>query len=654
MENEPSAQSQGYKTMRERQKKSPTFLWVNKDEASLSLSSSDRRETQRIFSFVQRQRSDAKSEVLKGSRVSRHDPTLIRRPRPLHIRPSRHPTNTSTANRSPSQPEVDDGVKTPVQESSREHPQTSKRVNDFIRRHRYRIEVVSKHNWLPGSGVDPFSATPFPITRHVEALIKYYWIFAMTGAHNDKTEILPPRLQPVNRYTTVRDNALQGAMQSRIRFVSIMVIMAARMVHISRIPTIGSPPPEYYLQMTLHEVRGRMMECQDQGISDDASLLRAVQCLALAEYICQRYDAANVHLQAAKKLLPMKPSGHPSDAFTREGIVNIDNLVCIETGRLPIFPVLYDPGPLDEARMTAIREDVMNHSRYRVGANIPFPFGSDIPDATRPSSAFVSHEVDILVDAPMILDWDLGSGFERALAAGAIPPLMTPIVRDLLDVLTVAKYVWRTPDARKEDADWMCKRARAFVHHLLLLPANPDFVENTIKSRKAEALRIAVLLMLIRCTNRVSFRSATPNMRLLQCALYGIDMNWSNDVFRLDQTNLPKDSKDSSPSPSVSPASCSSRTSSPLLGPFGPALRSVQTRQYDENELLLWILLTGHFTAQGEPEEAWFLERASYVAQHHLRIDTYDGLHEFMGRYFYSKTQQKHSLDVVALHLSLL
>lgn len=86
MENEPSAQSQGYKTMRERQKKSPTFLWVNKDEASLSLSSSDRRETQRIFSFVQRQRSDAKSEVLKGSRVSRHDPTLIRRPRPLHIR----------------------------------------------------------------------------------------------------------------------------------------------------------------------------------------------------------------------------------------------------------------------------------------------------------------------------------------------------------------------------------------------------------------------------------------------------------------------------------------------------------------------------------------------------------------------------------------
>lgn len=72
--------------MREGQQKSKTFLWVNKDEESLSLSSSGRRETQRIFSFVQRQRSDAKIAELKDKRVSRYDPALRRRPRPLCIR----------------------------------------------------------------------------------------------------------------------------------------------------------------------------------------------------------------------------------------------------------------------------------------------------------------------------------------------------------------------------------------------------------------------------------------------------------------------------------------------------------------------------------------------------------------------------------------
>ncbi|KIW20972.1 hypothetical protein PV08_01551 [Exophiala spinifera] len=644
--------------MQEPPRKSKTFLWVNKDEASVSLSSSDRREKHRIFSFVQRQRSEGKIAGITDSRISRYDPALIRHPRPLRVRPSGHPSPSSIEDESSLQPVTDEGVKTRVQDTSPGRPRTSKEVDDFIRRHRFTIEQVSKHNWLPGSGVDPFAVTPFPITRHVEALIKYYWAFALTGAHNDKTEILPPHLQPVNQYTVIRDNAVQGAMHSRIRFAGIMVIMAARMVHISRIPTIGFPPPEYYLQLALHEVRGRMLECQDQGISADTTVLLAVHHLALAEWICQRYDVATTHLHAAKKLLPSKPSSHPSVAFAEEGIVNTDNLLCIETGRPPIFPVLYDPGPLEKARMTAIREEIMTRSQSRgVGTTMSMsaPSNGSFPDAMLPTSAFVSHQVDILLDASVILDWDLGSGFERALAADVIHPVLAPIIQDLLDVLTVAKYVWRTADASREDAHWMCKRARAFVHHILLLPTHPDLADFTVKSRKAEALRLAVLLVLIRCTNRVSFRATKPNMRRLQSALYGIDTDWTTENhFGLSSQPTPpsKGSSDSSPSPSVSPASCS--TLSPLVGPFGPALRNLQTKQYDENELLLWILLTGHFNAQGEPEESWFLERATHVAQQRLGIDSYDGLHEFMGKYFYSKTQQLYSLRVVALHLSLL
>lgn len=42
------------------------FLWVNKDEASLSLSKSDRSESKRIFQFVQHQRPDISSKTKDG------------------------------------------------------------------------------------------------------------------------------------------------------------------------------------------------------------------------------------------------------------------------------------------------------------------------------------------------------------------------------------------------------------------------------------------------------------------------------------------------------------------------------------------------------------------------------------------------------------
>lgn len=151
-----------------------------------------------------------------------------------------------------------------------------------------------------------------------------------------------------------------------------------------------------------------MLKCQDQGMPIDSGLLRSIQCLALAEWICQRYDAATIHVQAAKRLFPLANFGHPSDAFAREGIVNIDNLICIETGRLPEFPVMYDPGPLKRSRMALIREEV--------GASAAGQVGHSTHSYSSVQGATVPHQVDILVDASTTLACTLGSGFERGLA----------------------------------------------------------------------------------------------------------------------------------------------------------------------------------------------------------------------------------------------
>lgn len=466
-----------------------------------------------------------------------------------------------------------------------------------------------------------------PITKNVEVLIKYYCVMVSTGSHVDKAEVLPPHLQPTKRYADVRDRSLRAIMQSKVEFNSLMVIMAARMVHLSRIPLTEFARPEYYMHLSLAAVRERMLDFQSRGVPGDNVLVHGIHSLALADWICQRFEAASTHIRAVKVLLPLLDLEDSLDLHVSHGIFNVDKMVAIETGWLPELPLMFDPGPLDQARMLLIRKE-LNVCTLEHLEPVIYPH-SPVPDASTASNAIMCHQIDVLADASTILDFSLGSGFERALATdGVIDWALAPILSDLLDVLTVAKYVWRTPKATREDADWMCKRARAICHRLLDLPAQLSLAETSPDAAKTEALRVALLLVVLRCTNRMSFRSAQPNMRRLQRSLchHGIDTTWR-------------------PS-SLGDSSCSTIAQQ-------PPSPSANTERYDPNELLLWVLLTGHFNAQGESaEELWFLLRAAYVAERLLGLCDLEGLERVMGRYLYSKTQQRTSLMIVALHLS--
>lgn len=474
------------------------------------------------------------------------------------------------------------------------------------------------------------------MTKNIEVLLKYYFTMATTGAHVDKTEVLPSHLQPVHRYITVREGAMRNCIQDKVEFTALMVIMAARMVHLSRIPLTGFARPEYYMQQALSAVQAKMVDCQRRGLPGDRTVVRGIHCLALAEWISGQFETASTHIRAAKLLLPLLDLEDPIDAFVAHGIVNVDKLIAIETGRVPDLPLMFDPGPLDECRMADIRGELCAFADGSLDPVIQSSPRSPVPDACKLTSAIMSHQVDILADASENLDLGLGTGFECALTAATdtIHSALASVLEDLLDVLTVAKYVWRTPNATRDDADWMCRRARAICHRLLALPATlAEEESSSVRARKTEVLRIALLLVVLRCTNRVSFRSAQPNMRRLQRALYGIDTNWAST------TTIARP---------LDPA-CETTTTTVAHHP-DPLSRS---RPYDENELLLWVLLTGHFSAQGEPdEELWFLMRAAFVAEQRLGIRDYEGLRDLMARYLYSKTQQEQSLMVVAMHLA--
>ncbi|ETI21648.1 hypothetical protein G647_07995 [Cladophialophora carrionii CBS 160.54] len=483
-----------------------------------------------------------------------------------------------------------------------------------------------------------------PMTKNIQVLINYYCVMVLTGTHVDKTEVLPPHLQPARRYANLRDIALGAIMQDKVEFTSLMVIMSSRMVHLSRIALTGLARPEYYMHLALAAVRERMLDFQARGVPGDNILVHGMHSLALSDWICQRFEAASTHVRAVKVLLPLLNLNDPLDMHIAQGIFNIDQMIAIETGWLPEFPLTTDPGPLDEARMSLIREDL---EAFKSGRREPVIYPhSPVPNASRLSNAMMSHQVDFLADASTSMDFSLGSGFERALEADVIHPELASILFDLLDVLSVAKLVWRTPTATRDDADWMCKRARAICHRLLAVPILLPFPETSAHAAKTEALRLALLLMVLRCTNRMSFRAAQPNMRRLQRALslHGIGTNWSASARAPASTSAPSAEHPERPRSSGPDTDTDTDTYTDTNKGADP---------YDGNALLLWILMTGHFSAQGEPEEElWFLMRAAYVAERHLGISDLDGLRSVMGEYLYSRTQQERSLIVVSLHLS--
>ena len=555
-------------------------------------------------------RSSSASQALKPSKISRSRDK------------SQQPPEKNGSKRSPSPP----------------------LIPEWITIFRRSWTTIPSTNYTPGSGVDPFSATPLPISGNAEALIKYHMVIGSTGAHVDKVEVLPPHLQPVNQYNRVVDTMMRDCMQNTLKLTSLLMIMSARMVHLSRIPLVGSAQPEHYMQMTLTSVRQRMLECQQKGLRADPSLVQNIHALALAAWICRHFEEASTHIRAAKSLLSLLDMNNNYHAYTVQGLVNIDKMIAIETGWLPEFPLMFDPGPLAPSRLALITEEIANVVKGRVQPSI-FP-RSPVPRAVNLSNALMSHQVDILADASTILDFKLGRGFELVLAADFICPALASILRDTLDCVTVAKYVWRASSATREDAEWLCRRMRAICHRLLLLPAEAPFAESSILASKDEALRLALLLIVLRCTNRMAFRSAQPNMRRLQRALCGIDTNWRplSSVSR---------------SPSQTPGfegkaqnHLLSATSFQYVPNPSGTTSSSSSGGYDENALLLWTLMTGHFNAQGEPESAWFLLRAAFVARQHLGILDYKGLEEFMTDFLFSKTQQRHSLEAVALYLS--
>lgn len=132
-----------------------------------------------------------------------------------------------------------------------------------------------------------------------------------------------------------------------------------------------------------------------------------------------------------------------------------------------------------------------------------------------------------------------------------------------------------------------------------------------------EALRIALLLVMIRCTSRVAPRAAQLNVRFLMESLDNQNLDWTNGQ------DSASDSTSLFPEDATTPQH---------------ELASLDTQQY---RLLLFILLTAHFNAllATDSSQSWFLDRAVYIASSKLGFSRHGELDEMMRQYLYNPIQ---------------
>ena len=330
---------------------SPDFLWVHKDETSASLSSSGRTETRGIFRFVQQRRRAAQHDVGASHGAKR-------KTKSRHSEEARGQSKLLPAAAVSSEESEQDAVPQRTRASSRCHTRETaspKLASGIL--------TIKPLNLRSSSCVDPFDSTITPITKPIEAIIKYYWKMVLTGGPNTKEEVLPARVRTVQDYDAVREQGTREALSDKLALAGMLASMSTRIVYMSKFSLPGDVRPESYIQAAISILRERLLDCQARQARAEPALYFGIWRLALAECISGYFDMVKVHLQAMKKLLGHLENDNPMKRYVNVGVGTIDMFMAVETNSRAF--VLASDRRLDVAHdeFDAVRESVTAAAR---------------------------------------------------------------------------------------------------------------------------------------------------------------------------------------------------------------------------------------------------------------------------------------------------
>lgn len=469
---------------------------------------------------------------------------------------------------------------------------------------------VYRANFTSYDCVDPFGSTPVHITPEIHVVLQYTLRIYSYAGNNYKLAFLPSHVRDTVSQFPI-GAVVQRSVYREHHLYSLMAATTARMKHVFAVNPTKEDPQNIGLAASRH-LRKELIRSSHSGVVDKQTILD-ILFLSVNEMQYGRYENVRQHLQVVAKLYHLLDLNVHYDRWVSETAAHVDNQLALSTGRRPILPFNFDPGPMLPERMAILRREAKNMRYY----GYPNPASLIVPRAP-PGSMGLR---DAVADLAATLDVRMGSQFSLGLKIGAFPGKIGTVVSDLVDCIEIAKVVWLSPLAVCYDAEWLCRKSRAVLRALLSIAPENHIGPNDLACKCTECIRLCLMILMTHACTMIGFQTAKTNvLRLKESMAYAF--KWWCPVVGWAENCVPFNPKP--------------------LEPFF----------HLQAGFVLWCALTGIFSAEALPEEEWFLERAFNVCRY-FGYSTYEDLDGHMSRYMYSKSLQERSLRRAVQRLQL-
>lgn len=462
-----------------------TFLFVNKNEKSVSLSNSRYDKTSAINRHVQRWRSQrhrdkkrqtfcdtgqqASSKVTEDVKLNLDTPQLS-----SFTTPSDVTTNSleSLEIISPSNSSDDASIQE-LDDIDSEADQTA---------------VILKANFSEGACVDPFNCTAIRLDQNVQSILQYYIAFSVPSRERsqNQTRTRGCFFKLGDELPAVKE-VVHGCLFNKMHMYALLTATSARMEEVSLVNLRRKNTARYFMNKALKHVRAYLTARDDQTV--DKQVILDIFYLCVCEWYLQNYQAALTHLKAVGHLMKTLDGNAFFDRFITETVSYNDIFLSVETSTPPLFPLDWDGPTMPPERRTTISQDLGALLTYR----------------------------------------RMGRGFTDPAQNHIFSFEMNTIVFEIVPWMDVAQYTWICRAKDPEDSEWVCKKGQALLHRLLSCRVpRLDQPDLPLKRRYEECCRILLIIMISYISTQMAWRSGAMNLARLKRALHGVDRDWGS------------------------------------------------------------------------------------------------------------------------------
>ncbi len=461
----------------------------------------------------------------------------------------------------------------------------------------------------PADGVDPFGLLPIKINEHLHAALQHALQIYPYSGNNYKLAFIPQHLRASMNQFPITQVVHQSVYQEH-HIYSLLATISCRMAGVFGRPMNGMTPA-MYRQKATHSLRMELSRNAHSGNLDKHTILD-ILFLCVSEMWYKDYESAYSHLAVVGKLYHVLDTNQHFDFWISETAAHIDNQLALATGRRPVLPYDFDPGPLLPERMAALKRELkyLVESGPAKSCHLPSPTKLAVPSAPLGLK-------DAIADLAATLDFRMGTKFEWGLKIGVFSGRMGQIVQNLVDCVAIAKVVWLSPHAVCFDAEWLCRKARAVMRALLAAAPENTIGPQGLLGKCMEAARMSLLIMMSHACTMLGFQFARTNVVRLQKAMAFALSQWC-EVVGLTQECAKQPGAD------------------------------IAEFSLIQLEFILFSIMVGVWSAAEAPEiEEWFLVRAVNICRIH-GIHNYSDLQQHQVSFLLSKTLQDASIRKVA------